>query len=138
MIPSNAEFSVTGSTNMPSLTYKLDTENGRIVGRIDGRLVIEQTILKIIDTQRYAHLIYSWFFGTETNILIGQDFDFVQTKLEDLVLDAITQDDRISGIENFTCVQSENDSEAAVITFEAITTEGTIPINTEVKLNEWF
>lgn len=42
-----------------SRTYRLDLDNGRIAGRIDSLDAMEQAVYKILDTDRFAHFIYS-------------------------------------------------------------------------------
>ena len=49
----------------PSLTYRLDLENGRIVGKVDGLTAVNQAIRKAIITPRFKCLIYDPQYGSE-------------------------------------------------------------------------
>ena len=42
----------------PSLTYKLDLDTGRIVGKVDGLEAVNQFILKALLTPRFHCLVY--------------------------------------------------------------------------------
>lgn len=48
-----------------SKTYKVDWNSRRVVGYTDGRDALEQAIYKILRTERFAFLIYSWNYGFE-------------------------------------------------------------------------
>ena len=46
--------------DMPSKTYRIDFQTGRISGTVDGRDAMVQAIRKILQTERFQYLIYSW------------------------------------------------------------------------------
>ena len=56
---------VTEAEEQPSLTYRLDLENGRIVGRVDKLEAVNQAIRKAIITPRFKCLIYDNQYGSE-------------------------------------------------------------------------
>ena len=47
----------------PSLTYRLDLDKGRIVGKVDGMEAVRQAIKKAIITPRFKCLIYDNEYG---------------------------------------------------------------------------
>ena len=47
----------------PSCTYRLDLDNGRIVGKVDGLTAVNQAIRKAIITPRFKCLIYDHQYG---------------------------------------------------------------------------
>ena len=54
----------------PNLTYKLNLEDERVRKFTDDIESIKQTILKILNTERYLYLAYNWQYGIEVNDLI--------------------------------------------------------------------
>ena len=42
----------------PSLTYRLDFTNRRIIGKIDDKEAVIQFIKKVLETDKYAYEIY--------------------------------------------------------------------------------
>ena len=81
----------------PSLTWKLDIENGRIWGLADGEDTVRQAVYCILNTERYETLIYSWDYGVEFVDLIGSPLNYAMTELARRAEEALTQDDRIMG-----------------------------------------
>lgn len=81
---------VTEAEEQPSLTYRLDLDNGRIVGKVDELEAVNQAIRKAIITPRFKCLIYDSQYGSEieeaiitkdalrpdTRILSVYDFEF--------------------------------------------------------------
>ena len=65
MIPSvsgflDQEFEV---EEEPSKNYRMDIYGETICGKIDGLEAMKQVIYKILNTERYQHIIYSWNYG---------------------------------------------------------------------------
>ena len=85
----------------PSLTYRMDVVNERIVGKIDGIEAVKQAVYKALNTERYNYLIYSWNYGVETKDLYGKDMDYVKSELKRRIGEALTQDDRIDSVSDF-------------------------------------
>ncbi|WP_340025970.1 DUF2634 domain-containing protein [Paenibacillus sp. FSL K6-1096] len=89
------ETTVTASEASPGLTYRLDWEQKRISGRVDGLEAVKQAAVKVLQTGRYEHLIYSSDYGTEWNLVLGQDGLLARPELRRLVSEALLQDERI-------------------------------------------
>ena len=68
---------------------------------VDGIDAMKQAIHKILNTERYDYLIYSWNYGIELKDLFGEPLPFVQSELEDRITEALTQDDRIDSVTDF-------------------------------------
>lgn len=85
----------------PSLTYALNLETNRIHGKTDGLEAVRQAVYLILCTERYQYLIYSWNYGAELAQLIGQPIALVLPEIERRVKEALTQDDRITAVDNF-------------------------------------
>ncbi|MGO4498802.1 DUF2634 domain-containing protein [Paenibacillus sp. 2RAB27] len=86
-------------TQHPSKTYRIDQENKRIVGIVDGLEVVKQAVYKILQTERFEHLIYGPDYGSEHSSLIGNSESFVRSELRRRILEALLQDDRIAAVE---------------------------------------
>lgn len=119
---------VTEEQEKPSLTYALDLERGRIIGRVDGIKAVQQAIAKAIITPRFKCLVYDNQYGSEIkNTILAGDVtqEFVETELPRLVEDALKPDSRILGVHDFVFSFSED---AVNIKFTADTIFGTANI----------
>lgn len=103
MIPSGNAVLTTelNVVTMPSKQHKMNLDNDRIIGTCDGLEAMKQTIFKILNTERYQYLIYSWNYGIELMDLYGQPSTYVCPELERRVKEALLQDDRITVVDNF-------------------------------------
>jgi hypothetical protein len=99
----------------PSLTYRLDVEQGRIRGMTDGVEAVKQAVYKILETERYAHPIYSGY-GMDRRIGPEQ---------ERCVKEALLEDDRIINIVDYKTVVNGDE---ASIQFTVVTLYGDITI----------
>ena len=95
---------------LPTKTYMLDFENGRIIGTVDGRDAVVQFIRKVFSTDKYAFEIYDWYYGNELKKLVGQSYDYVVTRIPNLFREALLADDRIVDVSNFEFTRSGLDS----------------------------
>ena len=115
----------------PTLTYKLDYEKNRIIGKTDELDAMKQLVYLILNTERYQYLIYSWNYGVEFQDLIGQPKSFVLPELERRITDALMQDDRITTVSDFS-FETNRHSVTAYFTvntiFGDIETERTVKI----------
>jgi len=102
-----------------SKTYKL-TEN-RITGFVDGLDAIKQAVFKILQTERYEKLIYSFNYGSEFRNLLGKSKDYVENDVKRVINEALTTDVRILSVSDFTIEYKENEM---LIKFRVSSTEG--------------
>lgn len=105
----------------PSLTYQI--KGNHIEGKIDGNEAVKQAIDLLLSTERFEHLVYSTDYGLETQDLIGADRETVRADLQRRITEALAEDDRIEGIEDF---HIEFDREVANVTFTVKTIFGSI------------
>lgn len=115
---------VSKQSELPSRTYKIDWEKGRVVGMTDGQEAVQQSIQKILQTKRFAHLIYSWNFGVETDQLIGKSQQVIESELRRLLSEALTQDTRITAVTDVVIVRASRQTSLIRVTVE--TTFGTL------------
>jgi len=80
----------------PSLTYFLTDD--KILGNVDGLAAIRQAVKHILTTERYAHKIYDDNYGIELQQLIGKNTGYAKTKINNIIINALLQDDRIVDI----------------------------------------
>lgn len=92
---------------LPSKNYKMDLYGDSICGSCDGLKSIQQVIYKILNTERYKYIIYSWNYGIELYDLYGQPVSYVCSELQRRITEALTQDDRITSVDNFEFDTSE-------------------------------
>lgn len=53
------------ATQMPNKSYRMKIADEKIVGNIDDLEAIAQACYKILNTERYQYVIYSWNYGIE-------------------------------------------------------------------------
>lgn len=108
----------------PSQTHKMHLGSQTISGFIDGKESVKQMIYKILNTERYEYIAYTWNFGLYTSDLFGEDYDYVCAELERRITEALLFDDRINGVEGFEFSLQERNK--VLCTFSVNTTFGTI------------
>ena len=85
----------------PSKNHKMQIEQNTIKGTCDELEAMKQVIYKILNTERYQHIIYSWDYGIELLDLYGEPVTYVCPELERRIKEALTQDDRIDDVGEF-------------------------------------
>lgn len=114
---------------LPSRTYRLDIDSGRILGVVDGIGAVNQAIRKAVLTTRFRNLIYGDDYGSEIDEMVYNEsatVELIETVVPELIKDALSQDTRIIDVYDFE-MSFENDS--AYISFKADTIFG----ETEIK-----
>lgn len=115
---------VTEAEEQPSLTYRLDLDNGRIVGKVDKLEAVNQAIRKAIITPRFKCLIYDNQYGSEIEeSIIAEDAtaDYIKAVAEGFITDALLPDTRILSVYDF---KFEFTDDRAYIHFRADTIFG--------------
>ena len=108
----------------PNKSYKMDIDKNRINGMCDGVDAVKQSVYKILNTERYQCLIYSWNYGVELSDLIGQTTSYVCSEVQRRITEALLQDDRISSVTDFKF--ETNKKHGVVCTFVVHTIFGDI------------
>lgn len=133
MVMPQGEFTITSEVEvideaeLPTRTYKLDFKNGRIFGMTDRLGAMEQAIFKILNTNRFEHLIYDDDYGFED--LTGKERIFVAAELPRRIEEALLQDSRITSVEG---LHLEFEKDIAFATFTANTIYGDVDVLREV------
>ena len=86
---------------VPNKSYRMKIADEKILGNIDELDAIAQACYKILNTERYQYVIYSWNYGIELQDLFGKPIPYVSSELPRRIKEALTQDDRINSVEDF-------------------------------------
>jgi len=105
----------------PSRTYKINFETGRIDGMIDEIDAVKQAVQKVLQTERFEHLIYSGGFGSELSTVIGSDRATFPSDVKKAIRAALIRDDRIRDLQEWNF---EYDGDTATVTFTVVTQFG--------------
>lgn len=134
MIPATTTVltSTLAVTRQPSKNYKLHIEKDRISGYCDRQEAMKQVIYKILNTERYQWLIYSWNYGFEFVDLIGKSVNYVCAELERRITEALCQDDRINAVDSFEFDTSKK--KIIHVTFTAHTIFGDVEAEKAVEI----
>ena len=115
---------------LPTKTHRMELYEGNyILGFVDSLKAMEQAIYKIIRTERYKYIIYSWNYGIELEDLFGMPVEYCVVELERRISEALLQDNRITAVNGF---EFDTESERGIILikkFIAETVFGEIQIN---------
>lgn len=87
-------------TTLPSLNHKMDMID-RIYGKTDELEAMKQVCYKILMTERYQYIIYSWNYGIELEDLFGEPMTYVIPIVQKRIVDALTADDRVESVTDF-------------------------------------
>lgn len=134
MIPTINKLDVLGNLKIkpqPNKTYKMNIEEETIIGDVDELEAIQQAVYKILNTERYKHIIYSWGYGVELNDLYGKPLPYVYAELPRRIRDAIMYDDRIQDVIDFDLSNNKND---VFCNFKVVTRAGVLELEKGVTI----
>lgn len=114
-----------------SKNYKMDLNNQFINGYCDGLEAMRQAVYKILNTERYQYIIYSWNYGVEFADLFGEPVDFVCPEIERRITEALKQDDRVISVDSF--LFDINKKHTVKVSFTVKTIFGDLNIEKEVS-----
>lgn len=129
-----SSINITGGVNFqnqPSLSWYINKETNRIEGTVDGQAAVRQAVEIILNVERFRWQIYRPYSGMEWDGLIGQDPGYVGAELQRRLVDALTVDDRVTGISNYKYTVDGNSLYA---TFMVNTVYGSFDESQEVTL----
>lgn len=105
LIPdNNNSFNVSSlvrGTLETSDTYRMQIESERIKGKVSRLDAVAQACYKILNTERYAYVIYSWGYGIELQNLFGKPIPYVFAILPTRIKEALTYDERVEDVTDF-------------------------------------
>ncbi|MFC5703190.1 DUF2634 domain-containing protein [Cohnella faecalis] len=120
MIPTGGQIEADElqEVRQPSRTYRLDWNMQRAAGTVDGLEAVKQAVRKILQSERYNFLIYSFDYGMETAGAAGRSPEIAKSELGRCIREALLQDDRISDVTDMQ-VTVNGDSALATFTVES-------------------
>ena len=68
----------------------------------DEQDAVLQAVYLILNVERYAFPIYSRDYGSELSDLIGTPRDYAMSEIKRRITEALTQDDRITGVDDWS------------------------------------
>lgn len=104
----------------PSYTYKLNAETQQFRGYVDEQEAFRQAVYKLLNTERYEYIIYSYNYGIELKELIGKHIAYVVPELQRRITEAIMQDDRAKNVSEFEFDISKRGVVGVTFTVESI------------------
>lgn len=124
VVPDFPISEVQEETAIPNRTYKLDLDNGRIIGFVDGEEALQQAAVKALYTPRFDCLAYDNQYGSEIKSLLGNKDvtrEYIEAEMEFILEDTLCQDGRITGISD---LDMSFDADNAEFTFRMNTILG--------------
>ncbi len=132
MVPANnkilklIKFSEKASEN-----HRMNLRTQNIAGRTNKLKAMEQVIFKILNTERYKNIIYSWNFGIELEDLFGEATNYVCSELQRRISEALLQDSRIESVDGFVFDTSKRG--VVAVDFVVHTIYGVVAFGKEVS-----
>lgn len=133
MVTIGQAVTITPAAERPTRTYKVDFDTGRVAGFVDETEAMKQAIFKILSTERFLYLIYSWNYGIELNAVVGKSYPVFSSEIKRVITEALLADSRITDVTDFQVEQI--DKRTAHVSFTAETIFGEIPVERTVKTN---
>lgn len=115
----------------PGRTYRLELDRERVSGMTDGREAVLQAVYLILNVERYVYPIYSRDYGAELTDLIGRPAGYAMSEIKRRITEALEQDDRILGVENWAFEVNRNRVRAS---FTVHTLYGEVEAAKEVEI----
>ena len=103
IVPDFPIVAVQDEIQIPNRTYKLDLDNGRIIGFVDDEEAVNQAAMTMLYTPRFDCYAYDDQYGSEITRLIGDPDvtqEYIEAEMEFMLTDALCADGRFSGIED--------------------------------------
>lgn len=111
------------SAELSDKTFLLNFENKRIQGNIKELEAVKQSIICMLETERYAYLIHTWQYGASIEQYIGQSYDYVTADIGREIKETLMTDDRIVDVYGF---KFEQIGENLKVNFEVNTVYGIV------------
>ena len=105
--------------SQPDLTWWRDPDTNRIVGTADGHRAVAQAVEVMLLVERFRWQIYKPFFGMQWEGLLGNNPGYVAAELQRRIREAVTIDDRVTGISDFSYTIS-GDTMTAQVTVNTV------------------
>lgn len=128
----DTDLNIATTSIVPNKSYRMKIADEKILGNIDELDAIAQACYKILNTERYQYVIYSWNYGIELQDLFGKPIPYVYSELPRRIKEALTQDDRINSVEDFELSYNKGN---VLAKFTVKTNLGNIDMEKGVNIN---
>ncbi|WP_443871993.1 DUF2634 domain-containing protein [Megamonas funiformis] len=128
----DTDLNIATTSIVPNKSYRMKIADEKILGNIDELDAIAQACYKILNTERYQYVIYSWNYGIELQDLFGKPIPYVYSELPRRIKEALTQDDRINSVEDFELSYNKGN---VLAKFTVKTNLGNIEMEKGVNIN---
>jgi hypothetical protein len=108
--------------------YNYDLNTGKIGnGFVDDKETLKIWIHFALKTERYKHLIYSWYYGNEVNNIIGKKTTrgLFNSEVKRYIEECLLVNDYITGIQD---LKIEKDGSKLTIDFTVLTILGEVSV----------
>ena len=112
-------------------TYKWNYDDKKVGDYRDDLEAMKQACYKIVYTERYRHVIYSWNYGIELEDLFGKPLTYVYPELKRRITEALTADDRVDAVDSFSFTHKRGEVTAS---FRVITQFGEFEMERSVSI----
>lgn len=132
MIPFLKQEVIKNETSGRISEYCIDFENKTISSKkLEDNEAIKIWIYKVLRTNRYHHVIYSWDFGQELESLIGNGYQegYINSEAKRYIIEALSVHPKIKRCYNF---EFEFKRDVLKIKFNVGTVFGEIEVNVDV------
>lgn len=106
------------------------TENG-ISGFVEGFEAIQQSVFKILATERFKLAAYDFNYGIELEDIIGKDREFVVVDIKRRFEEALLQ---VTGVQGIGDMTMEFKDERLVVELQVETIYGKMRVSEEVEI----
>ncbi|HMM20640.1 MAG TPA: DUF2634 domain-containing protein [Selenomonadales bacterium] len=132
LLPEAANTSTTLAIGVqPNKSYKMLIDDEKVQGTVDDLDAVEQACYKILNTERYQYVIYSWNYGIELQDLFGKPIPYVFSDLPRRIREALAQDDRVKDVTDFDLSHNRGD---VLAKFKVVTSNGVIEMQKGVRI----
>ena len=125
VLPQNLIGGIQTPHEIATRTYKLDLENGHVIGIVDGLQAVKQAAAMALLSVRFKTLIFSPEYASELDSIIGWNSqsseELKKAQIDWAVRDALSTDSRITAVGAIT---TELVDDGAYITVEFSTIYG--------------
>lgn len=121
LLPQEGTWDEANRETMPSLTFQLEEEQGRIRRKIDGIAAIKQSILKRLRTEGNTYPIYGEEYGFSFHDLADLAPPLAESEVKRRIAETLLQDERIASVEEFGFSRR---GDALMVSFTVVSADG--------------
>lgn len=114
-------------------TFYINLDENRIEQRIEGLQAVEQSIIRMLSTERYAYLIFDRDYGAALEKYVGKSYGYIAGDIGREIKEALLTDDRITEVHDFT-FEREGNGDLLRVGFVVDTIYGATRMNAQVSI----